>query len=86
MSRLKHFLFAAAAVAAVALAGPAVAEARGPIVVYRVGPRPIVRAPIAAVRTVRYVAPPYRPYVAPRVYVRPTVYVAPYDGPIIYVP
>jgi hypothetical protein len=81
MSRLYKGL-AAAVLAAGIFALPGSASAYGPVRV--IAARTVVRAPIAAVRTARVVAPPYY---APRVYapLAPRVLVAPPFGPVIYV-
>ena len=79
MLGIQKCLWVAAALATALVVAPATASARGPVR-YVVG-RPVVRAPIAVVRTARVVTPPYAPryyaprYYAPRVYVRPVVYV-----------
>jgi hypothetical protein len=82
MSRIQNCLWAAAALAVAMIIAPATASAYGPVR-FVVG-RPIVRAPVAVVRTVRVVTPPYVPYYAPRVYA-PRVYVAPVGGPVVYI-
>lgn len=84
MSKIQNCLWAAVALAAALMIAPAIASARGPI--RRVIARPVVRGPVAVVRTARVVTPPYVPYYyAPRVYVPPRVYIAPISGPVIYI-
>jgi hypothetical protein len=77
----KCFWATAAAVAAM-IAAPATASAHGPI--RYVVARPVWRAPVAAVRTVRVVTPTYGYYYAPRYYVPAPIYVAPIGVPVIY--
>jgi len=83
MSRIQKCLWAVVALTAALFIAPASASARGPVR-YLVA-RPVVRAPVAVVRTTRIVTPPYRPYYAPyyapRVYLPQHVYVA----PVVYV-
>ena len=80
MSRIQKCLWAAAALAAAFVVAPATASARGPIR-YLVA-RPVLRAPVAVVRTARVVTPPYVPYYyTPRVYVPQHFYAA----PVIYI-
>ena len=84
MSRIQNFLWAAVALTAALMIAPATASARGPIR-YMIG-RPVVRAPVAVVRTARVVTPPYAHYYyAPHVYVSPPVYFAPIGGTVVYV-
>ena len=80
MSSIQKCLWTAAALAAAFVAAPDTASARGPIR-YAVA-RPVLRTPVAVVRTAR-VTPPYVPYYyTPRVYVpRPYYHVA----PVIYI-
>jgi hypothetical protein len=80
MSRACNLLIATA-FAAICLVLTNSAEAYGPA--RYVAARPVVRAPVMAVRTARVVAPPYY---APRVYAPARVYVAPPGGPVIYIP
>lgn len=75
-------LWAAAALMAVMIAAPATASAYGPI--RDVVARPVWRAPVAAVRTVRVVTPPYGYYYAPRYFAPAPIYVAPIGVPVIY--
>jgi hypothetical protein len=80
MSRIQKCLWAAAALAVTFLVVPDTASARGPI--RHVVGRPVLRVPVAVVRTTRVVTPPYVPYYyAPRVYVPQSYYVA----PVIYI-
>jgi hypothetical protein len=83
MSKIQNCLWAAMALAAAIMIAPETASARGPI--RRVVGRPVVRAPVAVVRTARVVTLPYVPYYyAPRVYVSPPVYFTPVAGTVIY--
>lgn len=84
MLKIQNCLWATVALASALLIAPTTASARGPIR-YLVA-RPVVRAPVAVVRTARVVTPPYAPrYYAPRGYVAPPVYVTPIGGTVIYV-
>jgi hypothetical protein len=80
MSQIQKCFWAAAALVAAIVIAPTPAFAYGPVrVVVR---RPVVRAPLAVVRTVRVATPPYY---APRVYVPQRVYAAPVGGPVIVI-
>lgn len=59
MSRIQKCLWAVAALVAVLAIAPVSTSARGPV---RIVKRPVVRVPVAVVRSARIVTPHYVPY------------------------